>query len=140
MAPPSSRTVFADTSLFVAYLSKTDKHHAKSRKWMSDSGISILTSQWVLAELANYFASSPMRSLASALIADLATRPRTETIEVSTEQFDAGIERYQRMGDKQWSLVDCISFNIMAGHSVFEALTTDHHFTQAGFVALLRDE
>jgi predicted nucleic acid-binding protein len=40
--------------------------------------------------------------------------------------------------DKQWSLVDCTSFVFMKRRSIVEALTTDHHFEQAGFVRLLK--
>jgi predicted nucleic acid-binding protein len=40
--------------------------------------------------------------------------------------------------DKDWSLVDCASFVIMRQQGLLEALTTDHHFTQAGFVRLLK--
>ncbi len=38
--------------------------------------------------------------------------------------------------DKEWSLVDASSFVIMRMYQMTEALTTDHHFTQAGFVRL----
>jgi predicted nucleic acid-binding protein len=40
--------------------------------------------------------------------------------------------------DKDWLLTDCISFNVMREAGLEEALTTDHHFAQAGFRALLR--
>ena len=36
--------------------------------------------------------------------------------------------------DKEWSLVDASSFVIMKRFGITRALTTDHHFTQAGFV------
>ena len=39
--------------------------------------------------------------------------------------------------DKEWSLVDATSIVIMTQHSMTEALTTDHHFSQAGFIRLL---
>ena len=39
--------------------------------------------------------------------------------------------------DKEWSLTDCISFEVMAELGLTEALTADHHFEQAGFRALL---
>jgi len=38
--------------------------------------------------------------------------------------------------DKEWSLVDASSFVIMTTYGMTEALTTDHHFTQAGFVRI----
>jgi predicted nucleic acid-binding protein len=40
--------------------------------------------------------------------------------------------------DKAWSLVDCTSFVAMQQLSIQEALTTDQHFEQAGFVRLLK--
>ncbi len=41
--------------------------------------------------------------------------------------------------DKNWSLVDCSGFVIMNHRQVTEALTTDRHFEQAGFVRLLKN-
>ena len=38
--------------------------------------------------------------------------------------------------DKQWSLVDACSFVLMKRFGMRQALTTDHHFTQAGFLRL----
>ncbi len=40
--------------------------------------------------------------------------------------------------DKEWSLVDCASFVVMQQRGLTEALTTDRHFEQAGFVRLLK--
>jgi predicted nucleic acid-binding protein len=42
----------------------------------------------------------------------------------------------QRM-DKHWSFIDCVSFEMMREHDLTEALSADHHFSQAGFHALL---
>ncbi len=39
---------------------------------------------------------------------------------------------------KEWSLVDCASFVFMGQRGILEALTTDHHFEQAGYVRLLK--
>ena len=39
--------------------------------------------------------------------------------------------------DKKWSLCDAVSFVVMEEFNITEALTTDHHFEQAGFIKLL---
>ena len=38
---------------------------------------------------------------------------------------------------KEWGLTDCASFVIMEENAITHALTTDHYFEQAGFVALM---
>jgi predicted nucleic acid-binding protein len=52
--------------------------------------------------------------------------------------LERGLDLYDARPDKEWSLTDCISFIVMQDHGTYEALTGDHHFEQAGFVALLK--
>jgi hypothetical protein len=60
-------------------------------------------------------------------------------VPASKQLFRAGFDLFSRRPDKDWSLVDCISFVVMKQRRLKEALTTDQHFIQAGFRALLRD-
>ena len=46
-------------------------------------------------------------------------------------------ELLENRKDKTWSLVDSSSFVTMEALGITDALTTDHHFEQAGFVRLL---
>lgn len=50
-----------------------------------------------------------------------------------------GVDLFEQRPDKEWSLVDCISFGVMQDEKLTEALTGDRHFEQAGFVALLKE-
>jgi predicted nucleic acid-binding protein len=59
-------------------------------------------------------------------------------VPASQELLDRGVTLYRQRPDKDWSLTDCISFVVMRERGITEALTADHHFEQAGFVALLR--
>jgi predicted nucleic acid-binding protein len=40
--------------------------------------------------------------------------------------------------DQAWSFTNCLSFCVMRDLSLRDAVTTDHHFVQAGFNALLK--
>ena len=59
-------------------------------------------------------------------------------IAASTSLLDAGLRLFRERADKDWGLTDCISFVVMQSEGTLEALTSDRHFEQAGFVALLR--
>jgi len=48
------------------------------------------------------------------------------------------LDLLRRRVDKSWSLCDAVSFVLMHDFEVHEALTTDHHFEQAGFTRLLK--
>jgi len=52
----------------------------------------------------------------------------------------AGLDLHFDRPDKNYSLTDCISMQMMRELGVFEILTHDHHFAQEGFVALMRGE
>jgi predicted nucleic acid-binding protein len=45
--------------------------------------------------------------------------------------------KYESRTDKEWGLIDCVSFVVMQDNHLTQALTTDTHLKQAGFRALL---
>jgi hypothetical protein len=63
-----------------------------------------------------------------------------ELIPATQETLEAGLLLHRSRDDKEWSLTDCISFHVMTQRGIQHALTYDHHFEQAGFVALLRQD
>ena len=73
----------------------------------------------------------------SRLVALLQSTPGIEVIPPSDNQFQAGADLHATRPDKSWSLTDCISFVIMLERGLSDALTTDHHFAQAGFCVLM---
>jgi len=58
-------------------------------------------------------------------------------VPASAELVAKGVALFANRPDKDWSLTDCISFVVMEEQGIGEAFTTDHHFQQAGFTALL---
>jgi uncharacterized protein len=98
----------------------------------------MVTTEWVLTELADGLARSERgRAEFLSLLADLQTDVASTIIPCDHALMADGVQLYGQRPDKKWSLTDCISFVIMAKEGITEALTGDHHFEQAGFVALL---
>jgi predicted nucleic acid-binding protein len=66
--------------------------------------------------------------------------PQLRYIWADEELSGRGFDLYAARLDKQWSLTDCVSFEVMRDMRLTDALASDHHFEQAGFRALLRQE
>jgi predicted nucleic acid-binding protein len=97
----------------------------------------IVTTEWVLTEVADALAASVSRRFVAPFIKHLAEDPKVKIIPASGNWFQRGLEYYEQRPDKDWPLTDCISFGVMAEEKLTEALTGDHHFEQAGFKVLL---
>ena len=132
------RTVFADTSFYLAILNPEDAKHAAAGGWIQDESLIVVVTEFVLIELGNFLSKLRQRDLLGGLVQYLRNNPHTTVVPLSTALFDAGLDLYSRRPDKDWSLTDCTSFVVMKDRGLTEALTTDHHFEQAGFKALLK--
>jgi uncharacterized protein len=130
--------LLADTSFFIAYLNPRDLDHAQAVAWMNASSERIVTSEWVLAELGNYLAEGLNRRLLGSLVRALSSEKRVEIVLADHPSFLSALNLYMRRQDKSWSFTDCTSFCLMKARKITDALTTDHHFEQAGFTALLQ--
>ncbi len=132
------KAVFADTYYYLALASKSDAGHECAAAFSRTYHGHVLTTPWVLTEVGDALASPDQRHVFVAMLAGLANDADTTVAVPTSELFDAGCDLYSQRPDKGWSLTDCISFVIMERQGISEALTADHHFEQAGFVALLR--
>lgn len=134
------RIVFADTGYWEALLNPNDKLHAKAMDVSASLGrVRQVTSEMVLDELLAALSKVPVRPYAIQGVDAIRRNPNVEVIPQTSLQFSRAFGIYRGMVDKDWSLTDCASFEIMRERSLTEALAHDHHFVQAGFVALLRE-
>jgi predicted nucleic acid-binding protein len=132
------KSVFADTFYYLAVLNADDAAHERAVLASERISGQVITTAWVLTEVADALAAPERRPDFLALLHTLKGDPEVTIVAASGDLFDAGIDLYARRQDKDWSLTDCISFVVMREQSITEALTGDHHFEQAGFVSLLK--
>lgn len=131
------KSVFADTFYFLALLNERDAAHKQAVAVSRTAGLTLVTTEFVLMELADALSRPRQRDEVLALWNVVETDPAFRLIRVSTELIQRGKKLYRERPDKEWPLTDCISFVVMQDHELAEALTADRHFEQAGFKALL---
>jgi len=129
---------FADTFYYLAILNPTDAAHQRATSLGSQLGGRVVTTAWVVQEVADGLAQPPSRGSVLKFLTYLQNDPLTTMIEAQPSLWREGLELYCSRQDKSWSLTDCISFVVMQQRGIKEALTGDRHFEQAGFIALLK--
>ena len=136
---------FADTSYWVALVAMDDPLHKVAYEYASILASrpqdSIVTTQLVLNEVLNpRSGTGPQQRLTTVkLVDEISQNPGIDIVPQTPEQFADALEMLRTIAtDKEWSITDCASFLAMRRHGIQEALTSDHHFEQAGFSALLK--
>jgi predicted nucleic acid-binding protein len=131
-------TVFADTFALIAWLNSRDNAHAVVTAYLDGFTGRLVTTEWVLMELADALSAPAARSTAVAFLKAVRADPLFEVVGYGPDVYRAGFDLFAARSDKAWSLTDCISFSVMTERGLSEALTADHHFEQAGFRAVFK--
>jgi predicted nucleic acid-binding protein len=135
------KPIFVDTSALIALGNKNDALHHQTIMVSQQLTIDkrrFITTNAVLLELANTFSQARYKPLATHLLGIINHSAQWECIIVDEELMRRGLELFEQRQDKDWNLVDCISMVVANDFNITEILTSDHHFTQAGFVILLK--
>jgi len=135
--------VFVDTAGWLALLNPRDGIHTQATSVRGDlrrRRVKLVTTEFVLIEVADAFAEPPLRAVAVEFYGGLrqGNTPMTlEVVPVSEDLLAKGWMLYGQRPDKGWGLTDCISMVVMHERGITDAFTSDDHFTQAGFTVLL---
>jgi predicted nucleic acid-binding protein len=97
-----------------------------------------VTTEAVLWEWLNALSDTTTRAIAVEGYIRTHRDSRIEIVAFETGLNKITIDLYRSRIDKDWRLTDCLSFVIMERRRLTEALTTDHHFEQAGMQVLMR--
>lgn len=132
------KPVFADSFYFLALLSEQDAAHGMAVRFSRENARPLVTTAWVLMEVADALARPETRSSFGRLLMALETSSDVEVIPPSNDLFHRAVKLYSSRSDKAWSLTDCTSFIVMADEGITDVLTGDRHFEQAGFQLLFK--
>jgi len=135
--------MFADTSGWASLVDRRQSFHSLAATLVQqacDDGKTIVTTNYVLAELTALL-TSPLhmpRKQQIQYLADIRGASWVEIVPIDSALDRASWQLWESRLDKNWTFVDCTSFVVMHQRTLTEALTTDHHFEQAGFIRLLK--
>jgi predicted nucleic acid-binding protein len=130
------RLLFVDTAGWMACADGSDPAHPKAvafrDAWLEGGGI-FVTSDYVVDETLTLLRIRLGIDAAEAWWRQVDGSPRVRWEQISLVRTEAARGLFFRYRDKDFSFTDCTSFILMRELKLREALTTDHHFRQAGF-------
>ena len=135
--------IFVDTAGWGNLVDTLQEFHAETKTiYLSakQKCSRLVTTNYVIAELVALL-SSPLRiprMKSIKFIESIKSSALVDIVHIDEDLDAKSWELLKNRADKNWSLVDCSSFIVMQENKIVEALTTDHHFQQAGFVRLLK--
>ena len=136
---PTSNDLFVDTSGWAYYLDRQAFLHPLILAFVKNTVARrrhLVTTNYIITELVALLSSRyhlPRQQVIQAVNA-IKKDTSVEVIYVERSIDDEAWTLLEARLDKEWSLVDASSFVVMSRFGMIQALTTDHHFTQAGFV------
>ena len=140
---PTANDLFIDTSGWAYFLDRKDPLNSIVVSLVKQAVIQqrrLITTNYIITELVALLSSRYHQPRQQVMIAIKAVKmdPSVEIVHIERSIDDEAWALLEARLDKEWSLVDASSFIIMQRFGMKEALTTDHHFTQAGFIRVPR--
>ena len=134
------KTVFADSHYWIAIVNPNDSWAKAAKAARASLGeVFIVTTDEVLTELlAALSRGEHMRKQAAKMVRAILENPNVKVSPQTRDSFLKGLTFYENRSDKEYSLTDCISMNVMRAESLVEVLTHDRHFEQEGFTFLIK--
>ena len=126
-----------DTSGLLRFFDDDDHRHQDAVDFFQDA-TSLLTHNYVLAEFVPLCQSRGLnREKTLSFVRSLLENPLLEIVWANESIYERALSLLEARLDKTYSLCDAASFVLMRERGLTEALTTDRHFEQEGFVRLL---
>jgi uncharacterized protein len=131
--------LFLDTAFAQALLNPRDQYHQKAKQLerRMEQAKLVVTTKLVLIEIADALSSSRKTEAGIFINNVIADNQHFNVIEMDETLFNRAFMIYNNRPDKSWGLTDCVSFMVMDDHKLTHALTSDQHFVQYGFRALM---
>lgn len=137
------KKIFVDTGAFIALLDTDEPHHAVAKglfkTYTGNSEYVLYTIDYVLTELftlmrcrERYPVDAILKFIQNVEIAGI------QLFGITMDVFQDALVLMKKYDDHYFSMTDCVSFVVMKDSKTKNVLTTDKHFSVAGFNNLLK--
>lgn len=137
----SRRALFVDTAGWMAMADAADPAHEASRRERDsclEVGGILVSTDYVIDETLTLIRARLGLSAAEGWWAQIDASSRIRWERIDALRAEKARTRFFEWTDKNFSFTDCTSFVVMEELSLRRALTTDRHFSQAGFETVPR--
>jgi uncharacterized protein len=129
------RSVFVDTSAFVALRNSSEAEHERAREALAgliSEGVALFTTNYVFAETYTALMVRVGRSEAIEWGRRFRAGSAIDLVHLDRPTEERAWEILEQHDDKRWSYVDATSFALLERGGESEAFALDAHFSQRG--------
>ncbi|MBZ5495765.1 MAG: PIN domain-containing protein [Acidobacteriia bacterium] len=125
-----------DTGAFYALADRRDPAHSRAAHFLEGFNAVMLTTDFIFAETMSLLTKRLGKEVAVTFGHGLRTSPSIRIEEATPIMREEAWSLFSRHRDKDYDLIDCISFSMMESFGIREAFGFDRHFVQYGFRVL----
>lgn len=127
-----------DTSGLYCYFDKDAVFHQKAVEYFESADL-MLVSDYVLSEFIPLCHTRGLsREKTITFVEEILYSPLIDKMWTNETHYLEALKLLKSRQDKSYSLCDAVSFLLMREYGLDQALTTDKHFEQEGFIRLLK--
>lgn len=122
-----------DTGAFYALADGRDPAHKDARKYFEGCSAILVTTDFIFAETMSLMTKRLGKAVAVAFGEGMRGSSMIRIEEPAPQVREQGWRLFSGHRDKEYDLIDCISFATMESLRIRDAFGFDRHFTQYGF-------
>jgi predicted nucleic acid-binding protein len=122
-----------DTGAFYALADRKDPAFSRAKHFYEESTAALISTDFIFAETMSLLTKRLGKRIAVPFGQGIRNSSRFRIEEATTEVREAAWKLFVRQLDKDYDLIDCISFAMMEAFGIREVFGFDRHFSQYGF-------
>lgn len=122
---------YVDTSALIAFLDKSDSHHALFKRLFSDPP-ALVSTELVIAEGHGWFLKRFDRARALQFLSFIETLQPLKLLPVRAEEHAGAVKLLRKFSDQDLTLTDALGLHVMRELEITACWSTDFHLALGG--------